>query len=261
MSVCRRLVAAVGLAVAFGALAVRSADADVRVTDDTGAAVALASPAQRIVSLAPHATELLFAAGAGARVVGVMSGSDFPQVDVLRAQGIAVFTTHPRTADGIARDIERLGILADSSASATLVAQRFRTRLVGLAERGAGKMIVRVFYQVSDVPLYTVGGDHLITQALKLCGAQNVFASLALPAPEVSIEAVLAAQPDSIVAGTAAAVTPPWLAQWRRWPDMSAVSGNRFFVVDANLLHRPGPRFVDGVQQLCDAVERARGSM
>ena len=232
-------------------------------TDDTGAAVALASPAQRIVSLAPHATELLFAAGAGARVVGVMSGSDFPpaaaqlpvvgsasaldlerilalrpdlivtwpyttpaQVDVLRAQGIAVFTTHPRTADGIARDIERLGILADSSASATEAAQRFRTRLAGLAERGAGKMIVRVFYQVSDVPLYTVGGDHLITQALKLCGAQNVFASLALPAPEVSIEAVLAAQPDSIVAGTAAAVTPPWLAQWRRWPDMSAVRGN-----------------------------------
>ena len=180
---------------------------------------------------------------------------------MLRAQGIAVLTTHPRTADGIARDIERLGILADSSASATLVAQRFRTRLVGLAERGAGKMIVRAFYQVSDVPLYTVGGDHLITQALKLCGAQNVFASLALPAPEVSIEAVLAAQPDSIVAGTAAAVTPPWLAQWRRWPDMSAVRGNRFFVVDANLLHRPGPRFVDGVQQLCDAVERARGSM
>ena len=180
--------------------------------------------------MAPHATELLFAAGAGARVVGAMSGSDFPpaaarlpvvgnanaldlerilalrpdlivtwpyttpaQVDVLRAQGIAVFTTHPRTIDGIARDIERLGILADSSAAAIQIAQRFRARLGGLAERGAGKTIVRVFYQVSDVPLYTVGGDHLITQALQLCGAQNVFASLALPAPEISIEAVLAA--------------------------------------------------------------------
>ena len=298
MTVCRRLAAAVCAAVAFAALAVRSADAEVRVTDDTGAAVTLASPAQRIVSLAPHATELLFAAGAGTRVVGVMSGSDFPpaatqrpvvgnanaldlerilalrpdlivtwpyttptQVDVLRAQGIAVFTTNPRTIDGIARDIERLGILANSSTVARDVAQRFRTRLAGLAERSAGKMIVRVFYQVSDVPLYTVGSDHLITQALKLCGAQNVFAPLTLPAPEISVEAVLAAEPDAIVAGTAAAVTPLWLAQWKRWSDVPAVRGNRLFVVDANLLHRPGPRFVDGVQQLCDAVERARGSM
>ena len=130
-----------------------------------------------------------------------------------------------------------------------------------LAAHAAGKIVVRVFYQVSDVPLYTVGGDHLITRALELCGAQNIFASLRLPAPEISVEAVLAARPDALVAGTAAAVTPAWLAQWKRWREMAAVRGNRLFVVDANLLHRPGPRFVDGVQQLCDAVERARGSM
>jgi iron complex transport system substrate-binding protein len=298
MSVSRRLAAAVCLAVAFGLFAVRAADAKVQVSDDTGAAVTLAAPAQRIVSLAPHATELLFAAGAGARIVGAMSGSDFPpaatqlpivgtanaldlerilalrpdlivtwpyttptQVDVLRGQGIAVFTTNPRTIDGIARDIERLGALADSSASAREAAERFRLRLARLAAQAAGKIAVRVFYQVSDVPLYTVGGNHLITHALQLCGAQNVFASLTLPAPEISVEAVLAAHPDAIVAGTAAAVPPPWLAEWKRWRDMPAVHGNRLFVVDANLLHRPGPRFVDGVQQLCDVVEHARSSM
>jgi iron complex transport system substrate-binding protein len=294
----RRLAGAVCLAVAFGLLAVRAADAEIHVTDDTGAAVTLASPAQRIVSLAPHATELLFAAGAGGRIVGVMSGSDFPsaagelpvvgtanaldlerilalrpdlivtwpyttptQVDVLRGQGIPVFTTNPGTIDGIARDIERLGALADSSAIAREAAQRFGTRLAALAAHAAGKIVVRVFYQVSNVPLYTVGGNHLITHALTLCGAQNIFVSLTLPAPEISVEAVLAAHPDAIVAGTAAAVTPTWLAEWRRWRDMPAVRGNRLFVVDANLLHRPGPRFVDGVEQLCDVVERARDSM
>ena len=298
MRMSRRRAAAVGAAFAFGWLVVGVADADVRATDDSGAAITLASPAQRIVSLAPHATELLFAAGAGARIAGVMSGSDFPpaaaelpvvgtanaldlerilalrpdlivtwpyttptQVDVLRGQGIPVFTTNPRTIDGIARDIERLGALAGSASHAQEAAERFRTRLAQLAAHAAGKIVVRVFYQVSDVPLYTVGGDHLITRALELCDAQNIFASLTLPAPEISIEAVLAARPDALVAGTAAAVTPAWLAQWKRWREMAAVRGNRLFVVDANLLHRPGPRFVDGVQQLCDVVDRARESM
>ncbi len=298
MSVSRRRAPAVWVVIAFGLLAVRTSDADVRATDDTGAAVTLASPAQRIVSLAPHATELLFAAGAGAHIVGVMSGSDFPlaatelpivgtataldlehilalrpdlivtwpyttpmQVDVLRGQGIPVFTTNPRTIDGIARDIERLGALADTSATAREAARRFRSRLAVLAAHAAGKIAVRVFYQVSDVPLYTVGGNHLITHALALCGAQNILASLTLPAPEISVEEVLAAHPDAIVAGTAAAIVPSWLAEWKRWRDIPAVRGNRLFVVDANLLHRPGPRFVDGVQQLCDVVERARDSM
>src|SRR2546430_3715069 len=177
VTVRSRLAGAIWVAVAFGLLAVPAADADVRVTDDTGAAVALASPAQRVVSLAPHATELLFGAGAGTRVVGVMSGSDFPpaatqlpvvgnanaldlerilalgpdlivtwpyttptQVDVLRAQGIAVFTTNPRTIDGIARDIERLGALAGSSPAAPEPAEGFSAPLGGPpggASRGA----------------------------------------------------------------------------------------------------------------------------
>ena len=238
--------------------------APVQAADDTGATLTLAKPAERIVSLAPHATELLFAAGASARIVGVMSGSDFPrqamrlpvvgnataldlerilsldpdlivtwpytapaQVDLLRAQRIAVFTTDPRTIGGIARDLERLGALAGSADVAREAAQRFRSRLAALAERSRNKSIVRVFYQVSNVPLYTVGGEHLITQALALCAATNVFASLSSPAPEVGIEAVLAARPDTIVAGSAAAVVLPRPITRRLNPD-----GNRRQVSD-----------------------------
>ena len=269
--------------------------AEVTVTDDTGATVTLPAPARRIVSLTPHATELLFAAGAGDRIVGVMSDSDFPdaatrlpivgnvnaldlerilalhpdlivtwpyttpaQVGLLHAQGIAVFTTDPRTIDGIARDLERLGTLAGSVDAARRAARIFHDRLTASTQRASGKRLVRVFYEVSDVPLYTVGGAHLITQALSLCGAQNVFASLALPAPEVGVEAVLAARPDAIVAGTAGAVVPVWLNVWQRWPELPAIRNHKLFVVDANLLHRSGPRFVDGVEQLCDVIERAR---
>ena len=267
----------------------------VNAVDDADRTVTLDGPATRIVSLAPHATELLFAAGAGAHVVGAMSGSDYPpdarsipvvgtataldlerilalrpdlivtwpyttpaQVDVLRAQGIAVFTTNPRTIDGIATDIERLGVLAGTSDTARPMAQRLRMTVDALARRAAGRRIVRVFYQVSNVPLYTIGGDHLITKALALCGAQNVFAALSLPAPEVDAEAVLAARPDAIVAGTAGALRPTWLDGWKRWTDLPAVRNGRLYVVDANLLHRGGPRFVDGVAQLCDVVDRAR---
>jgi iron complex transport system substrate-binding protein len=273
-----------------------SGSAGVRAVDDTGATVELPAPAQRIVSLAPHATELLFAAGAGARIVGVMSGSDYPaaaaalpvvgtssaldlerilllrpdlivtwpyttpaQVELLRSHGIPVFTTNPRTMAGIALDLERLGALAGTADLAHAAATRFRERLTALQQRARGRAPVRVFYEVSDTPLYTIGGGHLITQALDACGAQNVFAALSIPAPEVSVEAVLAARPDAIIAGTGGARRPRWLDDWRRWPDLPAARAGRLYTVDANLLHRAGPRFAEGVAQLCDIVEQARG--
>ncbi|HZW75695.1 MAG TPA: cobalamin-binding protein, partial [Caldimonas sp.] len=99
---------------------------------------------------------------------------------------------------------------------------------------------------------------HLISSAIELCGGENVFASLRLPAPQVSVEAVLAAAPEAIVAGTDDAVRPAWLDEWTRWPRIPAVEYGNLFVVDANLLPRASPRFVDGAAQLCAALERAR---
>ena len=117
---------------------------------------------------------------------------------------------------------------------------------------------MRVFYEIWDTPLYTVGGRHLITQAIGVCGGENVFAALTLPAPAVGIEAVLAAKPDAIIAGADRGVRPAWLDAWRRWADLPAVAKGRLFVVDADLLHRPGPRFLDGVVELCAAIAAAR---
>jgi iron complex transport system substrate-binding protein len=280
-----RVVAAIA-AVAFAC----AANAAVRARDDTGADVTLDAPARRIVSLAPHATELLFAAGAGAAVVGTVRGSDHPQqaravevigdvhaidmerivalkpdlvvtwpyttpaqVATLKRRRIAVFTTDPKTIEGIAQDIERLGALAGTDEMAGRAGRAFRARLAEATAPRRGAR-VRVFYQIWNAPLFTIGRGHLITQAIAACGGENAFASLDVPAPQVSIEAVLAARPEVIVAGADDAVRPAWLDDWRRWPGIPAVRANRLHVVDANRLHRPGPRFVEGVAQLCDAI-------
>jgi iron complex transport system substrate-binding protein len=272
--------------------------AAVQAVDDTGATVTLAAPALRIVSLAPHATELLYAAGAGERVVGVLATSDWPpevagkprvgdsraldlerivalapdlvvtwpfaapaQVGPLVARGVPVFIANPATIDGIAVDLERLGALAGTLPTATARAAELRARLARLQARYAGARPVRVFYEIWNAPLYTIGGDHLISQALRLCGGENVFAALTLPAPGVSVEAVLAAQPEVILAGADGAVRPAWLDDWKRWPTLPAVARGNLYTVDANLLHRAGPRFVDGVERLCATLAEARAGL
>jgi len=286
------LVGIAGVALAAGCGLVR---AQATASDDVGVTITLAQPARRIVSLAPNATELLYAVGAGAQLVGVVASSDWPpeakmlprvgdahaldlerivalgpdlvvtwpytvaaQVAVLRARGIPVFTLDPATIDGIASGMERLGELTGTRAAAAAQAARFRDRLARLRAQYAGAPTVRVFYEIWGMPLYTIGGRHLITQALAACGGENVFATSSAPAPLVSVEAVLAARPDAIVAGASDAVRPDWLDEWRRWPAQPAVAHGRLYTVDANLLHRAGPRFVDGVEALCGALADAR---
>ena len=267
----------------------------VRVVDDTRAVVELARPAMRIVTLAPHAAELVFAAGAGERIVGVIKGSDYPpevrtrpvigdvaaldverivalapdlivtwpwttprQVTALRERGIAVFEADARSIDAIASDLERIGRLAGTGDIAGAAARAFRARVAAaVRERTAGRAM-RVFYEVSDVPLFTLGGTHLVSQALTLCGGENVFARLSIPAPQVSIEAVLAADPQVIIAGTNDARRPPWLDAWSKWPVLAAVRHHALYTVDANLLHRPGPRFAEGIDALCRTLANAR---
>ena len=286
---CARVLAVVALLEAATAFAAVSA------TDDAGATIVLEKPAARIVSLAPHATELLYAAGAGEHVVGVLSTSDWPpeaaakprvgdahrldlerivalapdlvvtwpyssatEVALLRARGVPVFITNPTTIAGIAADIERLGALAGTQGAAAERARQYRAKLARLAERRERSRQVRVFYEIWNEPLYTIGGKHLISEAIKICGGENVFGSLTLPAPEVSVEAVLAARPEAIIAGAHGGVRPAWLDDWKRWPSIPAVALGNLYTVDANLLHRPGPRFLDGMEGLCMALDDAR---
>jgi len=271
------------------------ATAAVSVSDDTGTDVVLPRPAQRIVSLAPHATEMLFAAGAGGAIVGVVAHSDWPaaaralprvgdaaaldleriaslrpdlvvawpytappQLAALRAQKVAVFVSDPKSIAGIADDIEKLGTIAGTRDIANASAGALRARLADLKERHASGARLRVFYEVWNEPLYTIGGRHLISEAIGVCGGENVFAAPTIPAPSVTVEAVVAAAPDVIVGGDDSGKRPPWLDDWKRWPSIPAVRDGNLYGAAGDLLHRPGPRFVDGVAALCADLATAR---
>jgi iron complex transport system substrate-binding protein len=183
------------------------------------------------------------------------------QLERLRALGFAIYVSNPHTPEAIAADIEKLGVLAGSPDAATQAAAAFRARLAALHETARDGPKLPVFYEIWNQPLYTIGGGHLITAAIDLCGGENVFAGLTLPAPQVSVESVLAAEPAAIIAGTDDAVRPAWLDEWKRWRHLPAVAYGNLFVVDANLLHRAGPRFADGVAQLCAALGEARANL
>ena len=272
--------------------------AAVRVVDDRGDDVVLAAAAERIVTLSPNAAEIVASAGAGERIVGVIKGTDRPaslrmrpvvgdvngldlervvalapdlivtwpwttpaQVDLLRGRGVAVFVVNPATIDAIASDIERIGALAGTGEASARAAREFRERVRVATDDVARTPPLRVFYEVSGEPLFTLGGRHLVSQAIERCGGENVFARLSIPAPQVSIESVLASDPQVIVAGTDDARRPPWLAGWSRWPALAAVRHHNLYTVDANLLHRPGPRFAEGVAQLCRVLANARRAL
>ena len=257
----------------------------VSVQDDYGNAVALDAPAQRIVSFSPHLTELLYAAGAGGRVVGVDEYSDYPPparalprvgseagidleavlalqpdlvvawpnagsrrtIDRVAELGIPVFRSEPRELEDIPRTIERLGVLAGTASGA---AEAFRRKAAALQARYGARPPVRVFYQVWDRPLQTVNGDHVISKVIRLCGGVNVFADLPVIAPHIDREALLRADPEVIVTSDPGTKVPAGLEAWRE----------RVHFIDPGLIQRHTPRLLEGAERLCRILDRARAT-
>lgn len=272
--------------------------AAVSVVDDRGHTVTLAQPARRIVSLSPHLAEDLFAIGAGAQVVGTVDFSDYPpaakriarvggydgfdlerirtlkpdlivawqsgnpprQLAMVETLGIPVFHDDVRRLQDVPGVLERLGVLAGKPVEAGQVAARFRNQLAALEKQYAQRSPVRVFYQVWDRPLMTVNREQIISDALRICGAVNVFGDLPALTPTIDEEAVLAANPQLIVTSRVHDGPNEWLAQWQRWPQLAAVKKRQLVTLPRDLLIRMGPRLVDGVAALCEAVDKARQS-
>ncbi len=270
--------------------------AKIEVQDDAGKIVSVAKPARRIVSLSPHATELLFAAGAGSYVVGVAAYSDYPQaaddiprigdasglnleqivglrpdlvvawksgnpprvVKRLEELGIPVFRSEPRSMGDIAENIEDLGMLADTLDVARRESADFRLRYSDLRSRYAHRKAVGVFYQIWHSPLMTVNGQHLISDVIQLCGGINVFSNLPTLTPQIDIEAVLQANPTAIVAAGLNDSTV--LDGWKKWTYVDAVKKDNLFLIPYNLIARQSPRILDGAERLCAALEKVRAS-
>jgi iron complex transport system substrate-binding protein len=258
------------------------------------AAVTSAAERPRIVSLAPHLTEIAYAAGAGDALVGTVEYSDYP----------AAARSLPRVGDGWRVDFERvlalrpdvvlawtsgtpratvaqleamqlevvevptfrladvpaalrlIGDLAGTRVAAEPVAARFEAEARRLRDRHAGDTPLTVFVQIDDEPLFTVNGRHVISEVVELCGGRNVFAGLPQIAPQVDVEAVLARDPQVILSTDDTVADPR--ALWQRWPQLAAVRSGTIYTMPSDTVARASPRLVEGVNAVCAALDDAR---
>jgi iron complex transport system substrate-binding protein len=250
----------------------------------------------RIISLSPHITELLFAAGAGDRIVGVDDSSDYPAavagiarvgepaaLDVegvlklkptlivlwdsgtpasrkaeLERLNLHLYVTDQHHLDDIGATLIEFGRLAGTEAVAAAAARRYRTDLAELRLQYAARSRLRVFYQVWDRPLYTLSGAHLVSEVLSLCGGDNVFADLSTLAPEIDKEAVLARNPDVILVAATGADGARQTLAWSHFSSLRAVRSHHVFTVDPSLVGRMAPRILQGVREVCSLLDAAR---
>lgn len=287
-----RGLAVAGLLAAVAALAGAAGASPLRLEDDWGRVVSLREAPRRIASLAPHATELLFAIGAGPNVAIVDRDSDrpplardrariaaYPQLDIerlmalapdlvvvwgagvsrslvtrLESLGLAVFVSEPRTLDDVGATMERFARLSGDPSAALGAARAFRARLASIRARYAASSPVRVFVQIWSSPLVGVGEGDAIADAVRSCGARNILAGTSLAAPQFDPESVIAAHPEMVLAADAERAEPLWRERGLLAPRGPA----RFAAFDADTLERPGPHMLDAVERMCVAIDTVR---
>ncbi|WP_227519625.1 cobalamin-binding protein [Marinobacter sp. ANT_B65] len=264
--------------------------------DDVGQELCIPAPAHRIVTLSPGATELIFAAGAGDKVVAVVNYSDYPpealklplvgshtrvdmeallalrpdlvitwvtgnppaQMELIDELGIPTFAIEPRTFEGVSSVIERLATLAGTEQEGLAEAERFRVGITALAEQYRNAKPIPVFYQVWEQPLMTINNDHLIGKVLQLCGGVNVFGDMPRLVPRISAEVVLQADPHAILTGSVEGVSDDQLDSWKQYSELTAVKKNNLFFVPASPISRPTPRLLEATRIVCDYLDSAR---
>ena len=273
-----------------------NAFAAITVQDDDGKSVTLQKPARRVIAMAPHVTEMLYAAGGAGRIVAAVEYSDYPeqakalpkvgsnrqidmervaalkpdlivvwlhgsserQIEQIRALGIPMYHSEPKKLDDIAATLQKLGKLMGTEPVADAAAADVRKQLAMLGAKYAGRSTVRMFYQVWDKPLYTLNGGHIVSDSMRLCGGENIFAGMKVTAPVVGVEAVLQHDPEAIFSTAVRSDDEGGVGIWRQFPNMTAVRRANLFRVDGDLLNRAGPRMVAGTAALCEKLELAR---
>lgn len=269
------------------------ADRHLTVTDDFGRKVTVRFPPQRIITLAPGPTAMLRAAGAGGQVVATIEYSGQPasesrlpkigsadavdmerlialrpdvvvvwpdgnnpaQIATLERLRIPVYRQEAVTLDGIGESLRRLGRLAGTSDEADREAGALQARIAALRRKyGNASHPPSVLLEVWDRPLYTVGGRELLSDVLRVCGTRNVFADLPGRAPAIGIEAVIARNPDIIIAAAPPGSGAAWLAQWKRFPSIRAVRTGRLLSFEDQRLIGLGPGVIDATAEMCRRI-------
>jgi iron complex transport system substrate-binding protein len=268
----------------------------ISVVDDRGVRVTLAAPARTIVALAPSITELVFAAGAGAKLTGVPRFSDYPaaaksitqigdatRIDLervlslkpdlvvawktgnhaadfarLEQLGFAVFVAEPGTLAAIPRLLRAIALLAGTSATAETAAAEFERGIAALDAQYRARSPVRVFYEIWHEPLMTVSRQHLISDVIALCGGVNIFAATPALTPVVSLESVITAQPQLVLGGSSATTPEEFATPWLRDERYVGLRNVRAMYVDPDYIQRQTPRVLRGARIVCEHLETVR---
>ncbi len=249
---------------------------------------------ERIVTLSPHLAELVFAAGAGDLLVGTVEYSDYPPqalsiarigdafridseklaalgpdlilawpggnpqslIDGLRNDGYQVLELAATGLESVAIQLRRIGELTGHADRAGRAADLYLAKVDRLRVENLQKPPIRVFYQVAQRPLFTIGRKQVISEVVSLCGGINIFADLDSLAPVVSMETVLLRNPQVILSARTGSANP--LDIWLDYPAVAAVRLENLYLVDASLLARAGLRLADGAAQVCRLLDQAR---
>lgn len=278
------------------AIAESAASTGINLLDDTQTKIHLAKPAERIVSLSPHLTELLFSVDAGDKIVATVDFANYPEqakkipnlgsytklnaesiiafkpdlviawpsgndprvIEQLRQLGVNVYVQEGEDMDLLSHEIKQLGILAGTEPLAEKVASDADARLAALKLQQNTKTPIRVFYQVWNSPLMSVNDRQQIGKMIRLCGGTNIFGDAQILAPQISVESVLAADPDVIIASGMDTSRPEWLDDWKKWPQLKAVKSNNLYFIEPDYVQRFSMRSLDGAEKICGFLDKAR---
>ncbi len=248
----------------------------------------------RVVSLAPHLAELVFAVGAGKLLVGVSAYTDYPDaaaklpvvgdafgldqerlavmqpdvllawksgtpahvVDEIRARGYRVEVITTTSINDVSIALRRIGEITGHADEANVAAHDFESKLQNLMTSNVDAEPISVFYQIATRPLYTVNAEHFVSEMIEICGGTNVFADLGGLAPLIGVEAVLQRNPEVILASTDAG--PDAFSRWARWTDLAANRYANRFLMPADEIGRATPRLLLAARAMCEALEQGR---
>ena len=268
-------------------------------TDDFGREIQINKSPERIVSLAPHITEILFAIGLKDEVAGVTLFSDYPEgakkktivgsyvnlnlekiislapdlvistadgnpkadIERLSSMGIPVFIISPaRDIKGIMKAIPTIGRITSKYDASMQVVRAMERRLKNVRARLKGSEPRSVFYQLSVNPLMTAGKDTFVNSLIEMAGGKNIAGKLKTRYPRFSMEKVLAASPEVIIISSMAdkKVSEGTMQGWERWKDIPAVRNGKIYFIDPDLINRPGPRIVEGLEKLAVMIHPER---
>ena len=265
---------------------------------DDGHEIKIQQAAQRIISLAPHLTELVYAAGAGEKLIAVSAYSDFPAtarllpqvgdasnldlerivmlkpdlvlawksnispfaIERLRRLSIPVYVTETRRLVGIPALLKSMGTLAGTSAMSELAAKNFEDQLRQLRQTARGKMIVPTFIEIWHDPLLSVNAAHMMSEVVSLCGGKNILAEAPILTPSIGLETLLDADPGAIIGG-GSATAEDFRRVWKKHPSLDAVKRGNIFYVNPDWIQRATPRILLGAKVICDGLEQARMSL